>query len=286
MKNRGEIYILLTALIISTFGIFIRELDKEVPPIAQVSLRFMIAAIIYFVLFAKDRAYLKITKPQFFKLLIAGFLAYGVMVVLFVLSYLNTSYANASAFTSMTPLFAGIFGWMLLREKITNSKIIALLLSVSGVMIIFRPDFSNFDIGIAYGIACALLYGLYFTIIRSFKKDDWKTSAFYVPLFAGFLLFPFVLIFETTSFSYSLTTWIYIIIMSLLNVAVLFFLNKGMQTVEAGVGGILSSSVIVFGSIISILVYRELPSLAELAGYAFILLAVVAVHLKFKKGDR
>ena len=282
MNLKGELQLLAAYLLISTFGIFSRELNKDMGPLTQVSLRFMMAAVLFFILFSKNLKFLKIKKKDLFKLFIAGFFGYGIMVVLFVLSYLNTTYANATTFTGITPLFVVLLS-LFIKEKIDKNTIVSLVLSLTGIFVIFRPDFSNLDLGMVFAMSSAFLYATFLLIIRGIKKLDIKTRSFYSAFFGGFLLFPLVLFFENTSFNYSTISWIYLGIMAVLNVISFYLIHAGLENVKASTAGIIGTSMIIFGVIISVVWYKEAISWFEIIGSLLILLSIVVLNIDLKK---
>ncbi len=288
MNIKGEFYLILANLIFSTLGIFTRELNKELMPITQVSYRLIIATLFYLIFFSiKDKKFLKVSSKNLFKLFVAGFFGYGLMVVFVVLAFLNTNYGNASTFLQLSPIFTLLISWKLLKEKIKLSAILAIITSVIGILIVFRPDFSNLDIGIVYALISAVIYAPYIVIIRSMRNIDIRTRLFYTTFFAGFFLLPFVLIFETpVNISFSFMTGFYIVLMAILNIIGYTLMNLGLKNVLANIAGILGVSQAFFGIIISYVVYNEMFSFYELIGAFFILSSIIIINLNFKKFDQ
>ena len=279
MKIKGELSIVFAYFLISTFGIFARFLSKEIHPVTQVAIRFSIASTIFFVLFFRDKNTFRVSKKEFLILAVAGFIGYGIMVVLYVYSFLNASYANAAAFNSLNPVYLVILGWFFLREKIDSNTFLALVVAVAGMVFVFRPDFSNFEIGMAYAAACSFLNSVFFIVIRFLRDVNYKARTLITLSFAGFGLLPFAFIIEN-GFSFSAVSWIVLIIMAVLNVMSFGSLQYGLKYVEAGKAGILTSCLIIFGTIISVVVYNEALDVFEIIGTLLIILSIALINIK------
>ena len=120
-------------------------------------------------------------------------------------------------------------------------------------------------------------------IIRNIRKLNIKTRAFYTTLFGGFLLFPFVFIFEKISFNFSTLSWIYLVIMAVLNVISFYLIHAGLEKVKASTAGIIGTSVIIFSVIIGVVWYKEVLTLYEIIGSFFVLMSIVLLNFDFRK---
>ncbi len=284
MKLKGELYILAASLLISTYGIFIRQLNIEMGLITQVSLRFIIASVIFYLVFFRKKGFPEISGKDAMKLFIAGFFGYGVMVVFYSLSFINTSYSNATTFTNLTPVFAFVLGWLFLKEKNDLNSTIALLFSITGIVIAFRPDFSNVNIGMIFAMASSFLYAMHIVIARGMKDIDSNVRGFYIPFFGGFVLFPFIFL-ESPSFVYTGATWMYLALMGILNFITFYLMQKGLTIVEAKDAGIITSSSILFGIAISYFVFNETFSTNEIVGALMIFSSIIILNIRKNKGD-
>jgi drug/metabolite transporter (DMT)-like permease len=279
MNLKSEFYVILSSLIFSTMGLMTRELNKELGVITQVSFRLSMACIIFFLVFrSKGTKFLNVEKKDLIKLFVAGFFGYGVMVIFIALSFINTSYANASTFLQITPFFVLILSWLFLREKITVNVVISTVLALLGALIIFKPDLSMLDLGMAFALISAILNSIYVILIRYLRNIDIKSRLFYFSFFGGVFFLPVAFFYEKISF-FSMKMWIILFIMAIGNVIAYYLLNLGAKTLEASAIGILGVSQAVFGIIISYLIGEKFPGLG-LLGAVLILLSIVAINVK------
>src|SRR5258706_1516176 len=109
-----------------------------IPPFSLVALRLLLG-IITLTIVILFRGGLKITRAQFLQIFGVGFVGYGVSLSLQFLGTKLSTAANGSLVTSATPAFVLLFAWILLSEKITMRKFIALLLATLGVVAVVYP---------------------------------------------------------------------------------------------------------------------------------------------------
>jgi uncharacterized membrane protein len=87
---------------------------------------------------------IKVTRRQFWQIFWVGFVGYGVSVGLqFVGTNLSTA-SNGSLVTSATPAFVLIFAALLLGEKITGRRLVALLVASLGVVAVIDPRTASY----------------------------------------------------------------------------------------------------------------------------------------------
>lgn len=118
---------------------------------------------------------LKVKRQQFWQIFGIGFIGYGVSVGLqFVGTNLSTA-SNGSLVTSATPAFVLIFAALLLGEKITWRRMIALLVASLGVIAVIDPRTAQLSSDLFLGnlalVGAALTWALYSVLIRKVTRD-------------------------------------------------------------------------------------------------------------------
>jgi len=92
---------------------------------------------------------------------------YGINTGLFVLSVNHTSVANAVVVLASSSFFAALFSWLLLRESIPLRTWIAIVVAMSGVLIVFAGSVGLDQwYGDALALLLAMLMGLMLTLLR------------------------------------------------------------------------------------------------------------------------
>lgn len=140
-----------------------------IPPFSLVTLRLILGAItLWIVLLVQGLP--AISRKEFFQVLGVGFVGYGVSLSLQFLGTKLSSAANGSLVTSATPAFVLLFAWMLLKEKITGRRLLALFLATLGVIAVIDPRSAQLDpelfVGNLFLIGAAITWALYSVLVR------------------------------------------------------------------------------------------------------------------------
>lgn len=145
-----------------------------IPPFALVSLRLFLGILTLAIVLA-FRGWFKITREQFWQVVGVGFVGYGISLSLqFVGTKLSTA-ANGSLVTSATPAFVLLFAWILLNEKITARKFLALLLATLGVVAVIDPRSAQLNPDLFFGnillLGAAVTWALYSVLVRKATQN-------------------------------------------------------------------------------------------------------------------
>jgi len=145
-----------------------------IPPFALVSLR-LILGILTLAIVLAFRGWFRITHEQFFQVIGVGFVGYGLSLSLqFVGTKLSTA-ANGSLVTSATPAFVLLFAWILLNEKITTPKFVALLLATLGVVAVIDPRSAQLNPDLFSGnillLGAGITWALYSVLVRKATQN-------------------------------------------------------------------------------------------------------------------
>jgi drug/metabolite transporter (DMT)-like permease len=141
----------------------------SIPPFSLVSLRLLLGVLTLAIALA-TRGFPKIARTQFWQVIGVGFVGYGISLSLQFLGTKLSSAANGSLVTSATPAFVLIFAWILLKEKITSLRLIALLLATLGVVAVIDPRSAQLNPDLFLGnlllLGAALTWALYSVLVR------------------------------------------------------------------------------------------------------------------------
>tara|TARA_E500000178_G_C16950373_1_gene720937 strand:+ start:384 stop:1271 length:888 start_codon:yes stop_codon:yes gene_type:complete len=114
--------------------------------------------------------------------LIRSFIAIGGMYLWFY-SIANIPLAKATAINFTSPVFGALFAIYILKEKVKKRRVIAIIFSFIGAMIIIRPGLINFDINMITVLIASILMGLAAIFIKKLSMIDHPNSVvLYMPL--------------------------------------------------------------------------------------------------------
>lgn len=140
-----------------------------IPPFSLVSLRLLLGALTLAIVLL-IRGFPRLTRRQLLQVLVVGFIGYGISLSLQFLGTKLSTAANGSLVTSATPAFVLIFAWILLKEKITWLRLLALLLATLGVVAVIDPRSAQLNpdlfLGNVFLIGAALTWALYSVLVR------------------------------------------------------------------------------------------------------------------------
>lgn len=145
-----------------------------IPPFTLVSLRLILGVITLAILLAV-RDFPGISRRQFLQVLSVGFVGYGVSLSLQFLGTKLSTAANGSLVTSATPAFVLLFAGMLLGERITGRRLLALLVATLGVVAVIDPRSAQLDpdlfLGNLFLIGAAITWALYSVLVRKATQE-------------------------------------------------------------------------------------------------------------------
>jgi drug/metabolite transporter (DMT)-like permease len=278
-KDRFSGYgeIIMAAILWSLVGI----IAKQIHGMSAQSIIFYRVGLAFIIFFAAllVSGNLKIIKLHEKKsyIILFAILQLATMVCYFI-SIMNASVSIAVLLLSTAPVYITIFSPWLLKEKIRQKGIIALVLSILGIILIVDPgklDFKISSIGILAGIASGIFYA--FQVMTS--KYISQTYSGYAQAFwsfpvAGIILLPVGIVpLEVVS-----GNLMYLLILAIFPtiLAVSLYYNglKKVKAQSASILGLIEPTSAVF---FAVLILGEHISILEITGGALILIGAALV---------
>lgn len=190
---RGIIFGLLAAAIWGGMYVVSDVVLKTIPPFTLLTIRLLLGVLVLGIMVSFQREKVRsLTKSQVIQLIGIGILGFGISVGAQFVGTDESSAINGSLVTSASPAFILIFAALLLHEKLTTQRILAVVMATSGVIIIIDPSKADFGSetfrgNIALAIA-AITWGLYSILIRqiSIKIDTLIVTL--IAFFGGLML--------------------------------------------------------------------------------------------------
>lgn len=145
-----------------------------IPPFSLVTLRLILGALTLGIVVIL-RGSPKMSRHQFWQVLGVGFVGYGISLSFQFLGTKLSTAANGSLVTSATPAFVLLFAWMLLKEKITKRRLLALFLATLGVIAVIDPRSTQLNSALFLGnlelIGAAITWALYSVLVRKVTQN-------------------------------------------------------------------------------------------------------------------
>lgn len=145
-----------------------------IPPFTLVTWRLILGALTLTIILT-IKGYPKISRVEILQVWGVGFVGYGVSLSFQFLGTKLSTAANGSLVTSATPAFVLLFAWMLLKERITSRRLIALFLATLGVVAVIDPRTAQLNpelfLGNLFLIGAAVTWALYSVLVRKVTQN-------------------------------------------------------------------------------------------------------------------
>lgn len=276
-RYKGIICIIMSAFCFALMSFFVR-MAGDLPPIQKSFFRNFVAAIFAGIILMKNEVPFHCKKENLGYMLgrsICGTI--GILCNFYAVDHLVL--ADASMLNKMSPFFAVIFSYFLLKEKITVPQGLFVIGAFVGSLFVIKPTFSNMDllpslIGLCGGIGAGAAY----TMVRKLGERGEKGPfiVFFFSTFSCVVTLPWLL------FDYHP--------MSLAQIGILLFAGLsaagGQFSITAAYCyapareiSVYDYSQIIFSAGLGFFFFEQIPDLLSWIGYAVICLMAVAMFL-------
>ena len=272
MKHLNYIYMVLAALCLATIGVLVKLIGDTVPVMTLIFFRIFIGfiALLIIVPFI-DKKWYKITKKDAKEFFLIG-LVYAIALSLYTSANMFAPIQNAVLINYSYPFFVLLFGYFLLKEKVTTTKIITLVIAFIGLVIINPFQFGENNFGNILALAGAFFYGLLITEMRKEDKNHGIGDVIWFLLFASLIMLPFPIIHGLGNLS---QIWIYVVLLGVVSTGLAYvFYNLALEKIEAEIGSIIAAIITPHVSIIlAVVIIGEPLSTRTIIGGALLLLS-------------
>lgn len=276
-RYKGIICIIMSAFCFALMSFFVR-MAGDLPPIQKSFFRNFVAAIFAGIILMKNGVPFHCKKENLGYMLgrsICGTI--GILCNFYAVDHLVL--ADASMLNKMSPFFAVIFSYFLLKEKITVPQGLFVIGAFVGSLFVIKPTFSNMEllpslIGLCGGIGAGAAY----TMVRKLGERGEKGPfiVFFFSTFSCVVTLPWLL------FDYHP--------MSLAQIGILLFAGLsaagGQFSITAAYCyapareiSVYDYSQIIFSAGLGFFFFEQIPDLLSWIGYAVICLMAVAMFL-------
>ncbi|MEF9918561.1 MAG: EamA family transporter [Eubacterium sp.] len=270
-KNKGILYIIIAAALMSTGGIFIKSIQASAITIAFT--RSMIAGLVFL-------PFVQWKKVKFNKNFIQLILAYAYLMISFVLATKLTTAANAIILQCTAPLWLYMAYIINGKKKIVAKELIPRIAILVGIFIIFL-DPSNAGGGqkAIIGNLLALSSGIAYAIEQYLFEKKYPMNDMSIIGIINLCIAGVAVVCLSSQISYATVTpinWLYLVLLGVVQIGIsyLFFI-KGVRFVSAFEASILSLLEPILNPLLVFFFIGEAPSIYTLIGFAGILSGII-----------
>ncbi|MEM7081160.1 MAG: DMT family transporter [Pseudomonadota bacterium] len=183
--RRGVIQAIVAGFFLSSAGIGMRLMEQATPEhvtfYRALGLTFFALAVL--VVKNPTRPWRPVIETGWIGLAAGIPFAFASLCVVFGLA--STTVANVMFIVSLSPFFAALLGWLILKERVSVRTWIAITIAVCGVLIMVQGGLSAEGwVGVLWAFGMAFNYGLFMVLTRFGKDKD----MFPVVFWSGVLL--------------------------------------------------------------------------------------------------
>jgi len=279
-NRKGPLFIALASLCWSFGGVFIKFIPWGAMSI--VGIRAVLAAMVFVI-------YRRSFKVEFTLGNIMTAVCLSSTTVMYVFANKLTTAAAAILLQFTAPVFIILIYLVFYRKKPTVSAVIAVLLTLFGMMLFFAE---NLDTGAFWGNIMALVSGLSMAgVYVCNKREDTNPEN---ALFLGFLINSCIgLPFAFSDVTADITAWVAVLILGVVQVGFAYiFFSKGIKQTPALLACLISTIEpvlnplwVMLAGLIGLLPETEIPGILALTGGAVIVVTVVGYNVWLEKKD-
>lgn len=296
-KANGTLLIILAGIFWGSMGIFVRGLADLAgfTSIQIVSLRLTVAAVTFtLILLRKDVKGFRIVLRD-----IPLFLGLGLGSVLFfaacyftAIQMMTLSVAAILLYTS--PIWVMLMSLLFFREKMTKTKLLALVISFLGCILISGVGSGESNItviGILIGLGSGIGYGLYSILgtiaLRRYSTYTVTTYTFIIAAIGSLFLCSLPdLWHKITVCSRKPYLFIFITLTGLVTAVIPFLTyTLGLEQIEASRAAILATIEPLVATLIGVVVFREYLTLMSAMGIICIIAAIILLNLRHSQSN-
>lgn len=278
---KGMLMIMMSAFCFACMSVCVR-LAGDIPSVQKSFFRNLVAALFAAAILYRKRivptvecAYL----PPLLMRCIFGTI--GILCNFYAVDHLLV--ADASILNKLSPFFAIIFSFFILKEKIKPLQAGCVLLAFVGCIFVVKPGFAGAPLLPALvGVCGGLTAGMAYTMVRVLGTHGVKgpVIVFCFSLFSCVVVLPWIL------FNFTPMTGIQLLMLLLAGLFAAggqFSITAAYTYAPAGRISIYDYSQIIFATVLGFLLFGEIPDGYSFLGYGLIILASFCMFLYNRK---
>jgi len=279
--TRGLAVLFVASLFFGSSALFIRY-ATQASAISLTLFRLAIAATMM-ILLALAKHDLKPLKKQDLLLVSASGVLLSLHFATFILAVKETTIANATFLVNTSPVMLAVLSPLALKERSTKREILAVLIAFVGIILVAHAGngFQAFGLGDLSALLAAFFVAIYALIGRNLRTSGMSTSCYtsYVYTIAAFVSLAMIGALNAQTFQpYDAQNLLAIIGLGVVPTGLGHTLyNYALGSVKAVTANLFPLMEPIIASILAVILFAEIPTTIQVAGYAMIITAVVIV---------
>jgi len=256
---------------------------QSIGPISLAWFRLVVAVPLLGAFLLVKRYQIRIRRHEIILFIGFGFCSLTVFEVLYFTSYSYTTVQHAAALLYTAPAFVAILSRLILNERLTRSKISAVVLSVLGALLIVgimrgQPLFgSTTQLGDWLAIASGLAYSSWYIFGKILGQSrEPAVTTFIAMIFGAVLLLPIMLVFEGLRPPTNMYGWELVVIVGLVPTSIAYVLYlTGLKLIDATKASVFAIVEPLTAAVFGYLLLQETLSYDSLIGFILIISSII-----------
>lgn len=247
--GRGPVSLFVAAILFSGMAVGVKLASERIPAGQIVMYRFLFGLVVLHVL--TGMGFSRINHNKFRLQLLRG-IAGGIAIVFYFLSIEHTTLLKSTLLGNSYPVFAAIFGAILLGERVRLQTLAVFLVSIIGVWLVVSShtqdaagQLANLALGDLYGIASGAVAGLAIVFIRQLRRTENSFSIFWYLCAVGAVLGALSCLFQPFVLPNS-REWLLIGWVGLSSTAAQLLITYGFRYTPAAEGALIANSTVLY----------------------------------------
>lgn len=267
-KLKGIRYILFAAFFFALMNLFVKAAG-DLPIWQKCFFRNLVAGFIATGMLLKKKERISVGKGNWGYLAtrcIAGTL--GILCNFYAIGQMNI--ADASMLNKLSPFFCIILSIYILKERPNGKEVLAVILAFAGALFVVKPSFQMECIPAVFGVLGGFGAGLAYTCVRKMSKNGVKGDVivFFFAVFSCVSVIPGMLL------TYEPMTTKQLLCLLLAGASAAggqFSITAAYFHAPAKEISVFDYTQVIFAAILSFIVFSDLPDIWSFVGYAIII---------------
>ena len=282
-KNKGIMYIIMAAFCFAFMNLFVK-LAGDLPAIQKSFFRNIVAVFFAFAVLKRERIPFKIPEGSLGYLLGRSLMGtIGVFANFYAIGKLNI--ADASMLNKLSPFFAIIFSYFILKEKIKPYQFMCVFTAFLGTIFILRPGVDQLiSVPALIGVVGGLGAGFAYTCVRaaSAKGAPGPLIVFFFSAFSCISAIPFIIVDHEPMSGWQVIS---LLLAGLSATGGQFSITAAYTHAPAREISVYDYTQIIFAALLGFFFLGEVPDMFSIIGYVIIIGAGVAMFMIRKKKE-
>lgn len=286
-KFLGTVLLSLSACIWGGMFVVVKIIVGEVGPLQLVWLRYLVATVVLVLFSIVKKEKWQRNWCNLGLVVLVGIIGNAISIVAQETGTWLSSAQTGAVITSATPTFMVIFARIILKERLTKTKVLSVMMATVGVIMIVGIHLTGNNIlwGVLSLVLAALTWALMSVLIKLIKSYSSLQITIMSTIVAIFCLTPFVMVDSTALTHINFTEpkiilgLLYLGVISTAGAFVMW--NKGLTLVKTSVSGLFFLLQPIVGTLLGWLLLNEGISFGFVIGTVLILSSVL-ISIKFE----